>query len=206
MLNPIVEEQIRDDEQEFGRPLAAADSAALVDGAVSAYSSLEQEAADEANGEDYDEGAVPTEFLQEDASATLELPPTTRAPSLAARVIASRPSLVLKICLGVAALSTLWISIGGTLILSVNEELLEAADDPLVRHHDTVMHLGDFSSAQQIDEHDAGEAEAADRRRRLSNSSSSSSSSRSSSSRAAGSSARDGWVQTSRVCSPNEPR
>ena len=174
-----------------------------MDGAVSAYSSLEQEAADEANGEDYDEGAVPTEFLQEDASATLELPPTTRAPSLAARVIASRPSLVLKICLGVAALSTLWISIGGTLILSVNEELLEAADDPLVRHHDTVMHLGDFSSAQQIDEHDAGEAEAADRRRRLSNSSNSSSSSSSSSSAAAPATA---GRATSRVCSPNEPR
>ena len=102
---------VREDEQEFGAPLAASDSAALVDDAVDNYSQVEHEASDEAarSGANVEEEAVPTEFLQEDAMATMELPPTLREPSLVARAVARQPHLILALWVAVALLSTLTI-------------------------------------------------------------------------------------------------
>ena len=60
----------------------------------------------------------------------------------------------------------MWLSVGGTLHLSVSEELLEANADPLVQHHDSVRHLGDFASNIQFADADTTAADDQRRARR----------------------------------------
>ena len=150
----------RADEQEFGSPLASNDAQA-VDDAIKSYSQLEAEAIAEerAGGEEAEEQPVPTEFLQEDASALLELPPTTSKPSVIARLIAAQPLSIVLMAVGLALLTTLWLTVGGQLHLSVNEELIEARQNILVRHHDSVLHLGDFAANVQFAEAAAMQAD-----------------------------------------------
>ena len=160
-----------EDEQEFGAPLAATDAqAALVDDAIAQYSEMESEAmAAEGRGEgEAEESEVPTEFLQEDANALLELPPTTRRPSPIAQLVAYRPLSVVLAAVLIAVVSAMWLAVGGSLHLSLDEELLEANSDPLVRHHDSVLHLQDFDSNVQLAENEVlGELMEADNQRRL---------------------------------------
>lgn len=160
-----------EDEQEFGAPLATTDAqAALVDDAIAQYSEMEAEAmAAEGRGEgEAEESEVPTEFLQEDANALLELPPTTRRPSPIAQLVAYRPLSVVLAAVLIAVLSAMWLAVGGSLHLSLDEELLEANSDPLVRHHDSVLHLQDFDANVQLAENEVlGELMEADNQRRL---------------------------------------
>ena len=108
-----------EDEQEFGAPLAATDAqAALVDDAIAQYSEMESEAmAAEGRGEgEAEESEVPTEFLQEDANALLELPPTGRPSPICS---SSRTDLFRRTSgCPHAVVSAMWLAAGGSLHLS----------------------------------------------------------------------------------------
>ena len=92
------------------------------------------EYAAEPTGNDDDElHAVPTEVLQEDLEATIELPANFRTTQVS-MCVADRPMNVFLGVLTVAAISTLWLSATPGDKFSVDDNLFVAADDPDVRH------------------------------------------------------------------------
>jgi hypothetical protein len=150
-------EPTREDEQEFGESLASTDAQAALFTTAAVEQYAESEAQAHAHSTQADatvERTVPTEFLQDGAGVTLELPPMTRAPSLVALVVAFRPKLVVLLVVVLATLATVSLATS-SLNLSVSSELLEASEDQLVLRHASAERLDDFSALRQLEEHEA---------------------------------------------------
>ena len=100
-----------------------------------------------------DVGLVPTEFLAEDASATLQLN-REPVPGPVARLIERRPRGVLCCWAGFALFAALWIAFGWV-DLSLADDMFRLEDDPHVYRHDAMLHLQPFTSGSQLNRHDA---------------------------------------------------